>query len=157
MADFEPINTQEEFDKRISERIKRERDHFESKYSDYESLKEKAGLADTLKEQLDAMTAEKSGLESQMESMKTAHDTALAAAKRETTKLRVASELNIPPELAARLQGDDEDAIRKDAETVAGFLATKKPAPPLKSNEPEPKDDKDAGLLNTLRELKGEN
>ena len=157
MAEFEPINTQEEFDKRISERIKRERDHFESKYSDYEKLKEKAGKVDSLQEQLDAMTAEKTGLASKLESMKTAFDADIAAAKRETTKLRVASELNIPSELAARLQGDDEDAIRKDAEKVAGFLATKKPAPPLKSNEPEPKNDKDAGLLNTLRELKGEN
>lgn len=153
---FEPINTQEEFDERIKERIKREREHAEAKFSDYEDLKKKAESAGTLQEKLDAMKAENSGLQTKLEDMKTAHEADLAAAKRETVKLRVASEFNIPTELAARLKGDDEDAIRKDAETVSGFLTTKR-TPPLRTGEPgAQKDEKDTGLLNTLRNMKGD-
>lgn len=154
---FEPINTQEEFNERISARLKREREQVEAKFSDYEDLKKKAESAGTLQEQLDAMKAENSGLQTKLDDMKTAHEADLAAAKRETTKLKVASEFNIPTELAARLNGDDEEAIRKDAETVSGFLTNKR-TPPLRTGEPgtDPKDDKDAGLLNTLRHMKGD-
>ncbi len=40
---------------------------------------------------------------------------ALKAAHLETTRLKVATEYRLPPELASRLRGDDETAIRADA------------------------------------------
>ncbi|MEE1291800.1 MAG: hypothetical protein UHK59_00260, partial [Acutalibacteraceae bacterium] len=79
---FDPINTQEEFNERISARLKREREQIESKFSDYEDLKKKAESAGTLQEQLDAMKAENSGLQTKLADMKTAHEADLAAAKR---------------------------------------------------------------------------
>ena len=39
MSEFTPINSQEELDKIISERIKRERESLSKKYADYDDIK----------------------------------------------------------------------------------------------------------------------
>ena len=39
-VEFKVINTQEEFDAAIAERLKRQKESIESKYSDYDSLRE---------------------------------------------------------------------------------------------------------------------
>ena len=91
MDSFEPINTYEEYKKRAQEDFNKwlpERlERVEKKYADYDELKKKAASADSLQEQIDAMKAENSGLQTKLEDMKTAHEADLAAAKRETVKL----------------------------------------------------------------------
>ena len=48
MAEFKAIETQEELDRIIGERLKRERDATEKKYADFETLKEKAARYDEI-------------------------------------------------------------------------------------------------------------
>ena len=43
-------------------------------------------------------------------------------------KLTIAAQFKLPPELATRLQGDDEDALRADAETLAKLIPGEPPA-----------------------------
>ena len=50
-----------------------------------------------------------------------------------SVKARIAHETGLPYELANRLTGDTEEAIRQDAETMAKFIA--KPAAPMRSTE----------------------
>jgi predicted nuclease with TOPRIM domain len=69
-------------------------------------------------------------------------------------KVRIAHETGIPYELASRLFGEDEAAIRKDAETLAGFVKNQS-LPPLKDNEPAG-DDEDAPYRALLNKIKGE-
>ncbi|MBQ6951711.1 MAG: hypothetical protein IJN44_09510, partial [Clostridia bacterium] len=76
MADFVPINTQEEFNTAIADRLRRERE----KYADYESIKAENG---TLKNQVTTLTGEKEALEKQVKGHATA-----------AVKMRIAQELN---------------------------------------------------------------
>ncbi len=50
-------------------------------------------------------------------------------------KTRVALQSGLPLEFANRLRGDDEDSLKRDAETLAGYMQPKSAAP-LKSTEP---------------------
>jgi len=70
-------------------------------------------------------------------------------------KARIAHEKGIPHELAGRLTGDDEKALRADAEGLAKLISKGQSAPPLKSTEPAG-EDKDAPYKNLLSNLKGE-
>lgn len=54
-------------------------------------------------------------------------------------RLQVSIEKGIPPELAARLQGDTLEALQKDADTLTGFLKPKQGPgvpPPVKGGQP---------------------
>ncbi|MDO4596585.1 MAG: hypothetical protein Q4B30_06450 [Coriobacteriaceae bacterium] len=57
--DFEPIETQEQFDAAIKSRQAREREKARAEFADYEELKARAERADELQKQLDAAAAEK--------------------------------------------------------------------------------------------------
>ena len=51
-------------------------------------------------------------------------------------KSRIAYEMGVPFELASRLTGDDEAAVRADAEAIMKLVQRQSP-PPLRSTEPE--------------------
>lgn len=132
--EFNPINTQEEFDAAISERLKREKETLTKKYSDYDELKKQS--LDLQKQLGDANKA----LED-MKSASSTHEQSIAdltnkvkSYETSALKSRIAIEAGIPYELANRLSGEDEDSIRKDAEALSR-LVVKSQLPPLKSTE----------------------
>ncbi len=53
---------------------------------------------------------------------------ALRSAERDAAQMRIAGETGLPPAMAARLQGGDDEALRRDAETLKALLATQPPA-----------------------------
>lgn len=143
MAEFTPITTQEQLDKVIGERIAGVKakyegfDDYKQKAKDYDTLKLKAKDYDTLKKQLEEMQGKLKGYETS------------------SLKMRIAHENGIPFELADKLSGSDEEAIKKDAETMAKFLK-KKDVPPLAGGDPQKIDDKKTAMKNMLANLKGE-
>lgn len=155
MADFTPITTQEDFDRAISDRIKRERETLEKKYSDYAELKERTAAYDKQLGELKASLEDSTKKASEHE--KTVADLTGKITSYELTSLktRIAHELGIPYELAGRLTGNDEKALRADAETLSKLVSTGKSTPPLKSTEP-PAGEKDAEYKKLLNQLKGE-
>ena len=135
---FEAITTQEQLDSIIGERLKRERETVEKKlresiekeylekYGDYEELKTKTdeygrqieGFNQTIKENSEKIAGyEKSSGEMQAKLKKYEMD---------SMKMKIAHEAGIPFELASRLSGEDEAAIRKDAESISKFISKKK-------------------------------
>ena len=70
-------------------------------------------------------------------------------------KTRIAHEMGLPYELANRLTGDDENALREDAKSMAKLIPTKPAPPPLKNTE-STVDGKDAAYKSLLNGLKGE-
>ena len=68
-------------------------------------------------------------------------------------KTRYALENGIPYNLANRISGDDEEAIKKDAQNLAEFLKPQTPPPPLKNteNNQQSGDDSYKKLLNGLK------
>ena len=165
---FEAITTQEQLDSIIGERLKRERETVEKKLresiekeyleksGDYEELKTKTdeygrqieGFNQTIKDNSEKIAGyEKSSGEMQAKLKKYEMD---------SMKMKIAHEAGIPFELASRLSGEDEAAIRKDAESISKFISKKKTSAPLASADPEKLDSKQIAMKSMLDNLKGE-
>ena len=158
MAEFTPITTQEQLDKVIGERIagvKAKYEGFEDykkKAEDYDALKEKS---DGFEQQIAALNKEINGDGEKNLGYKKQLEEAQGKIKEFETsslKMRIAHENGIPYELAGRLSGSDEEAIKKDAET----MAKKKDVPPLAGGDPQKIDNKKTAMKNMLANLKGE-
>lgn len=146
MAEFEPItiNSQEEFDKIVGDRLKRHEKQIRAEYADYEDLKNAQEKWQTEKQGLNEQIAE--------------HQKTIKGMQTTALKEKIARESGIPYELAGRLNGETEEDIRKDAENMGAFLKPRQQAP---GKNAEPAGDnkeaaKNAALANTLRNLRGE-
>lgn len=142
MAEFTPINTQEEFDAAIGARLKRERETTAAKYADYETLKSKVA---ELEGKVTTLSSEKAELETKVKG----HET-------NSVKMRIAQELGIPATMASRLTGETEEDIRKDAESMASIFKTVQGAAPLYDNNKAAAAESDAALTEMLHSLRGE-
>ena len=154
MSDFKIIETQEELDAVIKAQLSRERE----KYADYDDLKKQ--LADfeaketTYQNTINALKTRETELSSQVEAL----NSDLTQTRLQTAKQRIATEYGLPLDLADRLQGDDEDGFKADAERLASHFIPKQPTPPMKSNEPVISDSKDLTMKKFVQQLtnKGE-
>lgn len=158
MSDFKVIETQEQLDAVIGERIARAEQKAAEKYADYEDIKSSMADKDKQIAELSAQlkeNGEKQGAhEEQIKELKSkVHEYEQAS-----VKTRIAHEEGLPYELAARLTGEDEDAIRDDAKAMAKFIS--KPVAPLGSNEPAQDSNSDpveVAFQNMVRDIrKGE-
>lgn len=141
MAEFTPINTQEEFNNRISQRLEEARNAERQKFADYDTVKKDLETA-----KADAQTKDETikDLEAQ-----------LKGSRAELAKTRIALEKGLPIEMSRRLTGETEDDIRKDAEVLSALFKKKNPAP-MRDNEPQHGDTKKAAMKELLDSLKGD-
>lgn len=131
MSDFTPIETQEQLDKVIGERIKRAEQKAAEKYADYDELKSQntayasqvAQLQTQLQSQTDTIKAHEASVTDLTNKVR-AYETA-------SVKTKVALEMGLPYQMASRLTGDDEKAIREDAEAMKALINQQAPAAPL--------------------------
>ena len=155
MAEFTPITTQDELDKVLAERLKRERETVRKEYAGYlspeEAAKKYAGYLSP-----DDEKKKYAGYLSPEEVAK--KDAQIKAYETDAVKTRIARETGIPFELAGRLAGEDEASIKKDAEALAKILGGGKggKVPPLRSTEPDGAEAEDAAYKAMLDNLKGE-
>lgn len=157
MSDFTPITTQEEFDAAIGPRIKRERETVTREFQEKldTALKENAECKEKI-------TGYEKSLGEAEEKIK-GHDKVVADLKAQVSryeadsvKTRIAHEVGIPHELASRLSGEDEEAIRKDAECISKLLGQQGyKAPPLRSTEEGEVSQKQAAYKTMLNNLTG--
>ncbi len=135
MGEFKAINTQEELDALIKDRIERERKSISEKYSDYDELKKKnaeyEAQVSKLSETNKTFEADKAVYEKQISEL----SSKIKGYETDSAKTRIALEMGLPYEMAGRLSGSTEEEIRKDAETLAKFVS-KPAAAPKSSNEP---------------------
>lgn len=161
MAEFKPItiNTQEELNQFFGERAlqaKRSAEaEAEKKYAGFSDYKAKA-------EKYDADIGSRDQRITELEGEKTASAakiTELEGKIREyetsSVKMRIARETGLPAELADRLTGSDEAAMRKDAESLAKLIRGQNVAP-MKNPESGKGDGKDAALKNLLKKVRNE-
>lgn len=155
MAEFTPINTQDEFDERIKERLERERRTTAEKYNDYEEIKKKNEEYEAKIGELNDSLSEANGKVKEHEETISGLNGKVKKYESDSVKTRIAHEAGIPYELASKLSGETEDEIRKDAETFSKFISSK-PSAPLASNDPDDIDEKTVAMKNMLDGLKGE-
>ena len=129
MAEFNTINTQEEFEAAVKE-----------KYGDIEDLK---GQITTLTGERDGHAETIKNLQGELSNYKTAE-----------MKSKIAKEFGIPEDMANRLTGADEKAMREDAKALKGQLDAHMGADPGKQKGNDGKDGGN-GLLSMLRSMKG--
>lgn len=159
MSDFVKIETQEEFDKRIADRIQRERKSVEEKYADYEKIKKEHDSFMTQIDDLNKLVSEsKTKAE---ESAKTINELSSKCKAYETSsvKMRTALDVGLPYQMAERLSGETEEDIRKDAESLKEMMGSPKPVEP--SADPYENvgssDDKKAAMKDLLNNMKKTN
>lgn len=146
---FKAIETQEELDRIIQERLSHEKGEF----ADYDEIKTRNAA---LEAELDDL---KSTIEESSNAAKT-HEQTIAdlnkqIAEKETVNLRtrIALQNGLPIDLADRLVGDDEESIKADAERLASFVSKKQTPPPLKNTENNLGEGKDGAYKNLIENL----
>lgn len=147
MSEFKIIETQEQFDQAIKERLEREHAKVSKEYEEKLS---------GLNEQIKALTKENGSVKESLEKMAD-KDKEIDALKGqvkgyEKAKLRtdIALQYNIPYNLSDRIQGDDEEAMKKDAESLAKYFQKSEPIAPPKEVNQDKKGDAYQELLNNL-------
>ena len=115
---FKPIETQEELDNIIKDRLKRERETTAKRYEGYISPDEhNKALADANKAFDDYKKAHEGdeALIADLTAKNKAHETA-------SLKSRIAHEVGLSYEWIPRISGDDEKSIRADAESLKALV-----------------------------------
>jgi hypothetical protein len=143
MEKFTPITTQEQFDAAIEERLKREREAISKKYGDYDDLKTKVSDYETQIGDLTRTIEENEGKCAGYDKTLADMEAKLKGYEIGSVKTRIALESGLPYAMAARLSGETEAEIQKDAKTLVQLMESRSPkAPPLRSNEQTPGDTK---------------
>lgn len=152
MSEFKVIESQEEFDARIKDRIERAK---EKAIEDYKIEIKKT--IDDLKSENSSLKNEVAGYKESLEEVKGKDETIkglnekISAFERAEVKRNIALEYGLPLKLAEKISGDDEDSMKKDAEGMAKYFSESKKSyePPLKSYENKV-DEKDQALKKLL-------
>lgn len=147
--EFTPITTQEELNSVIGDRLNRQKESIEAKYSDYDEVK---STNKTLQAEIEKLKDETSEKIKSFDDIKNELD----SLKLERMKHDVARKNGIPFEMATRLSGNNEKELEEDAKTMASFFTKSKSQAPLKTYENKQVDEKTTAYKKLLKDLKGE-
>lgn len=132
MGEFTPIETQEQFDAAIGERLKRERETQEKKYSGYVSpdvfsnkSKEYETKIGELNKSITAANEKLAGYDKQIAE----RDARLKAYETDSVKTRIAHETGLSYDAIKFLQGDNEENIRQSAQALKSLCGNGQAAP----------------------------
>lgn len=149
MGDFKTIETQEELDRLITGRLKKQSEGYEAKIKELESqIKE----SENLKERLNTLNLEREQNNSKIDELNKniqGLNSVVEEFKLKEMKANIAMEYKLPLEFAERLKGNTEEDIESDAE-VLRTLWNAKTSLPLKSST---KEDFGSGQGNDYKEL----
>lgn len=146
MSEFKVIETQEQLDKVIGERIRRAEEKAAEKYSDYEAIKTQNEEYVKQIAQLQEATKGNQGMINELKAQVQNYESS-------SLKTKIALEIGLPYQMAGRLSGNNEEEIRADAETMAKLIGNQKPVAPIGSNEPVVTNPKDAAWSKLVAEL----
>lgn len=159
-----PITTQEQLDALITERtnsaVQARLSREAKKYEGYTSPDEMKAL----QEKYDRQITELNGALTAANEKAAKYDADIAERdarikgyETASVKTRIAHEAGLPYELHGRLNGETEDEIRKDAESLAKLMKSNVSAPLASAETPVSKQDaKTAAYKGMLQNLKGE-
>ena len=135
--EFTPIETQEQFDAAIKDRM----DRITKKYEGYTSPADLNKIKAEYDRQITDLTndaAEKAKKYADYDKQIADRDAKIKSYETASVKTRIAHETGLPYELASRLSGETEDDIRKDAESLKSVLSSQtKPTVKTPLSDPE--------------------
>ena len=148
---FKPIETQEELDNIIKERLKRERESTQKRYEGWISPEDHQKALDASNKAFDDFKKAHESDEQTIADL-TAKNKAYETA---TLKSRIAHEVGLSYEWTDRIGGEDEESIRKDAESLKKLVgAGTQPIPTKNTEAGEDVDSGKAALRKVLNGIK---
>lgn len=148
---FKPIESQEELDNIIKDRLKRERESTQKKYEGWISPDDHQKALDEANKALDDYKKAHESDEqtiADLSAKNKAYETA-------SLKSRVAHEVGLSYEWIGRISGDDEESIRKDAESLKKLVGNgAQPIPTKNTESGENVDSATASLKSVLNGIK---
>ena len=150
---FKQIETQEELDQIITDRLNRQKAGYEEKLTDYDKIKQRNEELETENNKLQTSSAELAEKAKGYDQNIADLNAKIAGYETANMRNKVALAHGLPIDLADRLQGDDEESLTKDAERLAGFIKKSEPNAPLGSKELPANDNKDLGLKQMLKDM----
>lgn len=153
MSDFKVIESQEELDRILKDRLER---------AEKKAKEEMQGLIDSLKSENAGLKDENTNYQKQLEGVKEKDVTIstlegeIESYKKAELRRKVAIKNDIPYSLADRIIGDDEESMAEDAKRLAEFVGKKDYVPPLRNYEDKNQDNMDGALKDLLNNLNTE-
>ena len=154
--EFQAITSQEQLDNVIGERLRRQKEQFEEKLKEYESLKEEHSKLQTELEQKNQFIEENKKETSMRTEDYENLEKELSSLKLQQLKQKIAINNGIPLDLANRLSGDNEETLLEDAKTLSQFINSNPTPQPLKSVEDTNVNDEDMAYRQLLNQIQGE-
>ena len=155
MSEFKTIETQEELDRIIGERLSRQKE----KFADYDDLKNSVKKLEEKNADLLLAIESNNQLLKERDEVLTAKETEFSELQKvvdgykfNQLKTQVALKYGIPYELAERLQGADEESLQADAEKLSALMKPKSAAP-LKEQEPVVGEERTSAIRQMLKDL----
>ena len=149
MTDFKVIETQEQLDSIIGERLKREQKKFDEEKEKWEAEKTKLGAdIEALTKTITDTNEKYAGTDEALEGLKSQ----IKNYEQDSVKIKLAHEMGIPYELKDTIQGSDEESMRQNAEILSKYIKTKEAPPPF-NPEPPIKQGSDAEYGALLKNL----
>lgn len=152
MADFTVIETQEQFDAAIKDRLGREKAKFAEQLAGYDETKAKLSDAEKqiadLTEALTAANEKISGFDEQIAE----RDSKISDYAARAAKTQIAHEMGLAFDAIEFLKGNTEDEIRASAESLKNLVGAQKVAP-LATSDGANLDPKEAALRGMLQDL----
>lgn len=155
--DFKPIETQEQFEDAIKDRMNRINKKYESWTSPDKLQEIKDGYEQNASKKFEGYTSPE-----ELQTMKNNYESQLETIRNENTSLKasqlrskVANEFKLPAEMASRLQGSTKEELRADAKTLAELVSTNKAfILPLHGESTGGSTDKNAAVKELLSQFK---
>ena len=152
MAEFTVIETQEQFDAAIKDRLGREKAKFAEQLAGYDETKVKLSDAEKqiadLTEALTAANEKISGFDEQIAE----RDSKISDYATRAAKTQIAHEMGLAFDAIEFLKGNTEDEIRASAESLKNLVGAQKVAP-LATSDGANLDPKEAALRGMLQNL----
>ena len=123
MSEFKIIETQEQLDEIIKNRIER----VKAKYADYDSLSAKVQDLETEKLKLTELLDKQKEIEGTDKNKIAELEKGIQSWETKALKQKVAIKYNLPFDLADRLKGDSEESLTEDAERLASLMVVNQP------------------------------
>lgn len=158
MAEFTPIISQEQLDAVIGDRLKRNEEKWTRKYDGYMSPDDVNAKTADLNKQIENLTAALDSANKKAASYDSdiaERDARIKGFEISATRTRVAQELGLNLDAIGFISGEDEDSIRKSAESLKALLGTQHQSTPAFDNEP-PAPNSSAAYMNMLKGLSNE-
>lgn len=154
MAEFTPINTQEELDNIIKDRLSRQETKIRGEYAEFDSLKNQAESWASEKEKYEQTIKDSKTKYAELHKQYDEATGKIAQYEIDALKTKVAMESGLPVGLYTYLKGNTEEDIRKSAEELGKYAKAGQRQPMAEPEADPPKNNEDAIYLKMAKQIK---